>query len=297
MTERDAFSGLHPVVCGLYFAAVIGITIFVQEPGLLLVSFFTAVIYLLRLRGGRGGRMILLGVLPAALAAALINAAFNHEGATILCYLPDGNPLTLESVLFGLNASVMLAAVALWFGCVTAVMTSEKIVCIFGKVLPSLGLLISMMLRFLPRFTEMLRETGEARRGLGVTDRDRKGEKTTKLRDAVGNMSAVLGRALENSADTVDSMRARGWGLPGRGSFYPKRFTERDRSAAAFIVFCGFSVVSGALAGGFGFRFYPTIKASERGPLTVFFLVMFAALGFMPTVLGAKKTTAEEKND
>lgn len=295
--KRDSFTELHPAVTGLYFAVVLGITMCVPEPGLLAVSFVSAAAYLLRLKGRRGGRMILLGVLPAALAAALINAAFNHEGATILCYLPDGNPLTLESVLFGLNASVMLAAVALWFGCVTAVMTSEKIVCIFGKVLPSLGLLISMMLRFLPRFTEMLRETGEARRGLGTSDRDRKGGKTTKLRDAVGNMSAVLGRALENSADTADSMRARGWGLPGRGSFYPKRFTERDRSAAAFIVFCGFSVVSGALAGGFGFRFYPTIKASERGPLTVFFLVMFAALGFMPTVLGAKKTTAEEKND
>lgn len=293
----DSFTELHPAVTGLYFAVVIGITMCVPAPGLLAVSFVSAAAYLLRLKGRRGGRMILLGVLPAAIAAALINAAFNHEGATILCYLPDGNPLTLESVLYGLNASVMLAAAALWFGCVTAVMTSEKIVCIFGKVLPSLGLLISMMLRFLPRFTEMLRETGEARRGLGVTDRDRKGGKTTKLRDAVGNMSAVFGRALENSADTADSMRARGWGLPGRGSFYPKRFTERDRGAAAFIAFCGFSVVSGALAGGFGFRFYPTIKASERGPLTVFFLAMFAALGFMPTVLGAKKTTAEEKND
>lgn len=295
--KRDSFTELHPAVTGLYFAVVIGITMCVPEPGLLAVSFVSAAAYLLRLKGRRGGRMILLGVLPAALAAALINAAFNHEGATILCYLPDGNPLTLESVLYGLNASVMLAAAALWFGCVTAVMTSEKIVCIFGKVLPSLGLLISMMLRFLPRFTEMLRETGEARRGLGTADGDRKGGKTAKVRDAVVNMSAVLGRALENSADTADSMRARGWGLPGRGSFYPKRFTERDRGAAAFIVFCGFSVVSGALAGGFGFRFYPTIKVSERGPLTVFFLVMFAALGFMPTVLGAKKTTAEGKND
>ncbi len=295
--KRDSFTELHPAVTGLYFAVVIGITMCVPEPGLLAVSFVSAAIYLTRLRGRRGGRMILLGVLPAALAAALINAAFNHEGATILCYLPGGNPLTLESVLYGLNASVMLAAAAVWFGCLTAVMTSEKIVCIFGKVLPSLGLLISMMLRFLPRFTEMLRETGEARRGLGIADEDRKGGKTAKVRDAVGNMSAVLGRALENSADTADSMRARGWGLPGRGSFYPKRFTERDRNAAAFIVFCGFSVVSGVLAGGFGFRFYPTIKGSERGPLTVFFLVMFAALGFMPTVLGAKKTTAEEKND
>ncbi len=44
-----------------------------------------------------------------------MNLAFNHEGATILAYLPSGNPLTLESIAYGFAAAAMLAAVVLWF--------------------------------------------------------------------------------------------------------------------------------------------------------------------------------------
>ena len=43
-------------------------------------------------------RFQLCGLLPMLLLAAVVNPAFNHEGATLLTYLPSGNPLTLESM-------------------------------------------------------------------------------------------------------------------------------------------------------------------------------------------------------
>ncbi|MBE7055615.1 MAG: energy-coupling factor transporter transmembrane protein EcfT, partial [Ruminococcaceae bacterium] len=46
-------------------------------------------------------------MLPALLLMALINPAFNHEGVTILYYLPGGNPLTLESVYYGFLSATM----------------------------------------------------------------------------------------------------------------------------------------------------------------------------------------------
>ena len=46
-----------------------------------------------------------------ALLAALVNPAFVHQGATILTYFPSGNPLTLESILYGCASGVLLAAV------------------------------------------------------------------------------------------------------------------------------------------------------------------------------------------
>ncbi len=66
------------------------------------------------------------------------NPAFNHEGATILAYLPSGNPLTLEFIVYGLSAAVMMASVILWFSCYNAVMTSDKFVYLFGRVIPAL---------------------------------------------------------------------------------------------------------------------------------------------------------------
>jgi energy-coupling factor transport system permease protein len=49
---------------------------------------------------------------------------------------PLRNPLTLESIFYGLAAAVMLAAVVLWFGCYNEVMTSDKFIYLFGRVIP-----------------------------------------------------------------------------------------------------------------------------------------------------------------
>ena len=93
--------------------------------------------------------------------AALVNPAFNHEGATILTYLPSGNPLTLESILYGAAAAAMLAAVVTWFSCYTAVMTSDKFVYLFGRIIPALSLVLSMTLRFVPKFQAQLQVVSE----------------------------------------------------------------------------------------------------------------------------------------
>ena len=106
-------------------------------------------------------------MLPMMVVAALVNPAFNHEGATILTYLPSGNPLTLESILYGAAAAAMLAAVVTWFSCYTAVMTSDKFVYLFGRVIPALSLVLSMTLRFVPKFQAQLQVVSEAQRCIG----------------------------------------------------------------------------------------------------------------------------------
>ncbi len=83
----------------------------------------------------------LYGLLPLLLFSAVLNPLFNHEGATILTYLPDGNPLTLESMLYGVSAAAMMVTVILWFSCYNSVMTSDKFLYLFGRVIPALSLL------------------------------------------------------------------------------------------------------------------------------------------------------------
>ena len=43
-------------------------------------------------------------MLPACLLMMVINPLFSHEGATMLFYLKDGNPVTLESILYGVGS-------------------------------------------------------------------------------------------------------------------------------------------------------------------------------------------------
>ena len=100
------------------------------------------------------------------LLAAVMNPAFNHEGATILTYLPPAIP-TLESITYGIAAAVMLAAVVIWFTCYNEVMTSDKFVYLFGRIIPALSLVLSMTLRFVPKFTSQIKVVSEAQRCIG----------------------------------------------------------------------------------------------------------------------------------
>ena len=126
MRHRDTFSSCHPLCNFLFFALVLLFTMTLQHPAYLAASLGGAICYRACLRGRAA--VLLLRMVPLSLTAAVINPLFNHRGVTILWYFPSGNPLTLESMLYGLGAAAMLSAVILWFACYTEVMTSDKFV-------------------------------------------------------------------------------------------------------------------------------------------------------------------------
>ena len=134
MRNKDAFSGYHPVINFLYYALVLLFSMCLMHPVYLAVSLTGALAYDIHLKGRKAVRFAVMGLLPMAALAALLNPAFNHEGATILTYLPSGNPLTLESMLYGASAAVMLASVVLWFSSYNEVMTSDKFVYLLSLI-------------------------------------------------------------------------------------------------------------------------------------------------------------------
>ena len=166
--KHHAFLACHPAVNLLYFVLVLTFSMFFLHPLCLAVSLCAALWCAAQLNGGTAVRRTARWLAPSALLATLVNLAFNHQGATILAYLPSGNPLTLESIAYGFAAAAMLAAVVLWFSCWNTVMTSDKLMHLFGRVVPALSLLLSMTLRFVPRFQAKLREVTAARRGMGL---------------------------------------------------------------------------------------------------------------------------------
>lgn len=267
----------------MYFALVIGFSMFLVHPVSLIISLGASLAYAVYLNGGRAVRFSLLVMLPMMAVAALVNPAFNHEGATLLAYLPSGNPLTLESILYGLAAAAMLAAVVTWFSCYTAVMTSDKFVYLFGRVIPALSLVLSMTLRFVPKFQAQFRVVSEAQRCVGRDVSD--GSLFRRLRNAVTIFSIMLTWSLENAIETADSMKSRGYGLPGRTAFSIYRFDSRDKAVLAWLVYCGFFLCCGAAAGGFAWRYYPTMKGAAWTPVTVCFQVVYLALCLTPVAL------------
>ena len=287
MQNRDAFSGYHPAVNFLYFAMVLVFSMFFMHPVCLAISLVSALVYAVYLEGYKAVRFGLFFMLPMMLTAMIVNSAFNHEGATILAYLPTGNPLTLESFFYGAAAAVMLAGVLLWFRCYTEVMTSDKFVYLFGRIIPALSLVLSMTLRFVPKFKAQIQVVSEAQRCMGRDVSD--GTLLRRLKNGITILSIMITWSLENAIETADSMKSRGYGLPGRTAFSIYRFDNRDKSVLFWLMFCGIFVFSGGFAGGFYFRYYPTVKGAPLTPLTVCFYLAYLALCLTPVIINRRE--------
>lgn len=281
--NKDTFSGYHPIVNFIYFALVLGFSMFFMHPVSLCISLVSSLTYAIYLNGRKAVRFSLLYMLPMMLMAAVINPAFNHRGATILAYLPSGNPLTLESIAYGLAAAVMLACIITWFSCYNAVMTSDKFVYLFGRIIPALSLILSMTLRFVPRFKTQLHAVSQAQKCVG---RDvSNGTVLQRVKNAVTITSVMLTWSLENAIETADSMKSRGYGLPGRTAFSIYRFDDRDKAVLLWLCACGFFVCAGGVTGGLHWQYYPMMTGTLSGAFAVSFQLAYLALCMTPMML------------
>lgn len=280
---KDIFSSYHPVVNFSFFTLVLMFSMFFMHPLCLTVSLCAAISYSIYLNCKKAIKFNLMYMLPVLLITAIINPAFNHEGVTILLYLKSGNPLTLESIVYGIAAAAMLISVIGWFSCYNAVMTSDKFVYLFGRIIPSLSLLFSMVMRFTPRFKSQLKVVSNAQKCVG---RDvSNGGLFLRIKHGVTILSAMITWMLENAIDTADSMKSRGYGLKGRTAFSIYTFDKRDRACLCFILLTGGYIFGGTFFKGLYFRYFPSVKGCS---FSVFTLSQFAAyilLCFMPLAI------------
>lgn len=286
MKRSDTFSGCHPLINMLWFAQVIVFSMLFMHPLCLCISFSCAFSYAVSLNGKKTLRLALTFMLPMLIVTSLLNPVFSHQGVTIITYLPDGNPLTLESIIYGVAAAVMMVTVVCWFSCYNTVMTSDKFVYLFGRIIPALSLVLSMALRFVPRFQAQIKAVANAQRCIG---RDvSQGGMLRRAKNGIRILSITVTWALENAIETADSMKSRGYGLSGRTAFSIYRFDKRDKLSLAFLLTCGAYIITGAILGGFDFFYYPAIY-TEWSAYTFTLFAVYAALCAFPLIVNRKE--------
>ena len=143
----------------------------------------------------------------------------------------------------------------------------------FGKVIPKLGLVLSMALHFIPMFKRQLKKVRSAQKTMGLYSA--RGI-VDKLRSNGRVFLAMISWSLENAMETAASMRARGYGTGKRTDFSLFRFTARDSACLL-----GVSVV-GMATRVTAFTFYPRISTLELSPFSVAVYVAFGVLSFLP---------------
>ncbi len=304
----DAFSRCHPVLNFFYFAVVLGFTMFIQHPVYLAVSFVAATAYSMWLNGvGKVLKLNFLLTVPSLLIVALLNPMFNHYGVTPLFYIESsGNWVTLEALVYGIVLGCVLFIMILWFSCYNRIMTSDKFIYLFGRIIPAMSLMLSMALRFVPHFAAQLKviRNGQKCVGMDVSN----GKWLKKVRYALNMVSILVTWALENAIETADSMKSRGYGLRGRTAFSIYRFNRRDRIFGGLLIVLfavsGYGCYHGAAFSQYnprillaGFTIFGRTPGKSCDPvLAVLTFVSFGLFCFLPLILDLKEEAAMKKS-
>ncbi|MCD1146806.1 energy-coupling factor transporter transmembrane protein EcfT [Peptoniphilus sp. KCTC 25270] len=280
---KDFFREYHPMVNGLYYLSVIGIAMFTNHPVLQWIGFLGSFSYLIIARSKKDTYRTIAFSFATFLLIAILNPIFNHGGVTILGYLWNGNPFTLESVAYGISAGFMFMTVLLWFGSHNEIMTSDKLMYLFGKLSPAFALLFSMSLRFVPMYKRRIQEISMARKGLGREIK--KGNWIQKLKEAFAIFSIFVTWALESSIETADSMKSRGFGLRKRTNFSLFRFTKRDGICLLYILFLDVFLVWMTYHRLLKMVYYPMIKIANFQWITAFGMILYLCLCMLPVLI------------
>ena len=280
--EDSNFSSYHPLVTFTYFCTVILISMFSMSPVFLAMSFSVGLAYSIVLGGWKAARFNLAFAVPTLIITTGMNPLSNHHGVTVLFYLTD-HAITAEAILYGLASATMLVSVVMWFSCFNKIMTADKIIYLFGRVIPVVALLISMCFRFIPLLKSRFREIHEGQKCMGRKYPRRALVK--KGRQLAKEISILIAWSLEAAIETSDSMEARGYGLHGRTSFHIFKFAKRDRNALIIIAVMALTVLAGCFLGVNSIYYYPAVVDPSPWALTLPFACVYLALLVLPLII------------
>lgn len=278
--EDSTFAGCHPAVNLIFFLFAIGITMFSMSPVFLTVTLVFSWLYSILLNGKKAVKSNIIFTIPILIIMTMINTLFTHNGATVLFYL-NNSRITLEALLYGLAAAVLLSSIIVWFSCFNVVMTSDKLIYVFGKAAPVLGLTLSMIFRFIPLLKARFREISMGQRCMG---RHVSGGFFARLRQVTKEVSILISWSLEAAIETSDSMEARGYGLPGRTSFHLFKMTPTDKALLAVISISGLIAAAGCVLGRTSIYYYPKVVLGQWDILTVITLAAYLVLLATPII-------------
>ena len=277
-----SFSEYNPIAVAVYFLMTAGIVMFCMNPILLSLSLFGAVLFFLVKNGTKYGKTH-FAYACLFLAAALINPLVSHNGVTVLFVLND-LPITAEAVCYGFASAGMILAVLYWFRSFTQIMTSDKLLYLFGKLSPKLALVLSMVLRYAPLFGEQTKKINRTQTALGLYKED---NIIDRIKGGLRVFSVMVTWALENGIVTADSMTARGYGVGKRSHFSVFRFRKEDIFLLFTIFLAGGATFCAAGVGALDFTFYPSFNMAAVTPTAVMGYIGYGVLILIPTIMEA----------
>lgn len=280
---------LHPISITIYFMAVMGIAMFSTNPIMMGLSMTGAILYFLT-RNGKGHFKMHLSFVILFTVLALMNPLVSHNGITVLFVVND-NPITLEAFLYGLNSATMIISILYWLRLFSMIMTSEKILCVFGAISPKIALVLSMSLRFVPLFQNQAKKVNDSQKAVGYFQSD---NIIDSIHQKMRVFDIVLTWALENGIITANSMEARGYSVGKRSHFSIHPIRKNDIILMLITCILSGVCISAMAWGKMTFVFYPEITAPETDLFAVGGMIGYGILVLLPSII--QKGTEKQWN-
>ena len=260
--KPTALSAYHPAVTMVYFVLVLLCTMCLMHPAALGLSLLGGLCFAGLCVGGTAMRRQLFYLLPLMGFTTIVNALLVREGETVWLRLFGRFPLTMESAVFGLAAGVMLASAFLWFSAFNKIMSTDKLLFLFGGRAPHLALLLTMSFGFIPELRRRWKQVALAQAGVGRSLHI--GSLAQRFESGTAILSVMLTWSLEQAADTADSMKSRGYGLPNPSAYQRYSIEIRDIFLLFFLLACGGLVAVGWWMGGLVWSYFPGLSVDIK---------------------------------
>lgn len=245
---------LHPLVSLIYFILLLIILAGSFNPVMAGIGLVSAILALMLRQDYKNCKIVLWIIIPASVFLIIIQPLFSHNGVTPLFYINDA-AVTLETIVFGAVALVLLMAALGWFLLMGDIFTQEKLMYLFGRIAPGFALLFSMTLRLIPQLKKRYDEISQSRVFLGA---ESKGIKERAVR-----VSTLTEWSLEASMETAQSMEARGYGSKRRTSFHMFRFRNNDGIVLALVLLLGVALLIAVFGKMAAVNFFPAIDMEK----------------------------------
>jgi len=207
----------HPLTALIYYSGLICISTLFLNP-IFLIGIIINLIFINyltdKLERVKQFRVMMIFML---IFISLINPLTSSRGRTLLFYIYS-RAITLESVLYGITFGLSLNAVILSFSSFNAIINGEKLIYLFSGISKNLALMVVMILRYIPLFAKRYKEISENIAFNSVSEG--KISLVKKITNPFSILTCVFSRSLEDGFDTSVSMKARGFGISKKRSFY-----------------------------------------------------------------------------
>ena len=252
----------HPLCALVFICAVLVITMLAFQPVFLLLSFVAACAYNAYYHSPRKVLMHIAWQLPLVCLLAVANMLLSHTGSTVL-FTWKYMAFYAESLVYGFAMGIMLVGVFQWFSVASALISSDMIMQVTGRLAPTLGLMITMIMRLIPQYVRRGKQVSAVHDVCTAAFPAEQGGKSKKqvIAQHGRTISVLMGWGMEDSLETSMAMQARGWSAQkNRTSYVRSYFRDSDWVLLAVMLVLLAMCVPCVLIASSQFSFYPTIS-------------------------------------